>query len=65
MKQVSKIAFVLAIVLLSKNVLGQSPGWTVKPADYSSNGTVTAVVFHGATEVTTGTLGAFVGGICR
>ena len=63
MKHFRKIALVLSIILASENIFGQ--GWTINPADYSSNGTVTAVVFHGTNEVTTGTLGAFVGGICR
>ena len=63
MKHLTKIALVLSIVLISNNISGQ--GWTVNPADYSYTGQVTVVVFHGAGEVTTGTLGAFVGGTCR
>ena len=64
MKYFSRIVLGLSIVLASFNVSGQ-PGWTVNPADYEFDGQVTAIVFLGATEVTTGTLGAFVGGVCR
>ena len=65
MKHFIKVALVISIVLAARNLYGQSHGWTVNPADYNYNGTVTAVVFHGTSEVTTGTLGAFVGGTCR
>ena len=64
MKYFSRIVLGLSIVLASFNVSGQH-GWTVNPADYEYDGQVTAVVFLGATEVTSGTLGAFVGGVCR
>ena len=64
MKYFSRIILVLSIVLASSTVSGQH-GWTVNPADYEFDGQVTAIVFLGAAEVTTGTLGAFVGGVCR
>ncbi len=63
MKQFIRITLALYIVLTSYDVNGQ--GWTVNPADYVNTGTVTAIVFNGTTEVSSGTLGVFVGGICR
>ncbi len=63
-KSLGRILFVLSILTGSYNLAGQH-GWTVNPADYAYNGSVTAVVFLGSTEVTTGTLGAFVGSTCR
>lgn len=65
MKQFIKFALLLSIVFTARNLYGQSHGWTVNPADYSYNGTVTAIVLNGTIEVSTGTLGAFVGGTCR
>ena len=65
MKHFIKVALVISIVLTARNLYGQSHGWTVNPADYSYNGTVTALVLNGTIEVSTGTLGAFVGGTCR
>ena len=65
MKHFFKIAVVLTIILDSNNASGQSHGWTVTPSDYSNSAEVVAVVFNGTNEVTTGTLGAFVGGTCR
>ena len=63
MKHFRKIALVLSIVLIVQNIVGQ--GWTVNPADYAFDGEIISVVIHGSTEVTTGTLGAFVGGVSR
>ncbi len=63
MKHFRKIALVLSIVLISQNILGQ--GWTVNPPDYSSNGSITAIIVHGTSDITTGTLGVFVDGECR
>jgi hypothetical protein len=65
MKHFIKFALILYIVFTARNLYSQSHGWTVNPADYNYNGTVTAAVSHGTIEVTTGTLGAFVGGTCR
>ena len=63
MKYFLRIVIVICIVFTSVNLSGQ--GWTVNEFDYSNNGTVTAIIFHGSSEVTSGTLGAFVGGTCR
>src|SRR5665648_95769 len=65
MKHFRKIALVLTLILTANNIFGQSHGWTINPADFNYTGDVTAVVLQGATEVTTGTLGAFVGETCR
>ncbi len=65
MKLTLKIAFIIAIGLYSNDAFSQPADWTVSPSDYSSNGQVTAIVIHGASEVTSGTLAAFVGGACR
>jgi gliding motility-associated-like protein len=63
MKNLRRFALVLSIVLMTKSLFGQ--GWTVNPADYTYTGTITAIVIHGTSEFTTGTLGAFVGATCR
>ena len=56
----------LAFLLLFPWIISaQTPDWTVNPADYSNNGSITAVVILNTNEVTTGTLGAFVDGTCR
>lgn len=52
------------IVLTAPNIAGQH-GWTVNPADFAYNGSVTAVVILDSEEVTEGTMGAFVDGECR
>lgn len=64
MKKIYIIAWMFMLCLASREGYAQH-GWTVNPADYSYNGTVTAVVFLGSTEVSTGTLGAFVDETCR
>jgi gliding motility-associated-like protein len=63
MKHFRKFALVLSIVLITQNIFGQ--GWSFNPADYSNTGEVDAIVLRGTTEVTTGTLGVFVGATCR
>jgi len=40
-------------------------GWTVNPADFAYNGSVTAIIVLDSEEVTEGTMGAFVDGECR
>ena len=60
-----RIASVIFIIISFCDVTGQSHGWTVNPADYGHSGEVTSVVYLGADLVTTGTLGAFVNGVCR
>ncbi|MEA1886878.1 MAG: hypothetical protein U9N72_06690 [Bacteroidota bacterium] len=59
------ILLILLLVLAKQNLAGQSHGWSVNPPDYAYNGEVTAIIFLGSDEVTTGTLGAFVDGECR
>ncbi len=65
MKQFIRIVLLVMFTLLSKDLVGQSHGWTVNPADYGNTGTITGVVSHGTVGVSSGTLGAFVGGVCR
>jgi len=65
MKRFIRLVFLIAASLGTTVASGQSHGWTVNPAEWDYNGTVTAIVFRGTNEVTTGTLGAFVGTSCR
>lgn len=57
---------ILLIMLLSLSTLsiGQ-PNWTITPADFSFDGSVTAKVIIDGTAVSTGILAAFVGEECR
>jgi gliding motility-associated-like protein len=54
----------LLIVLTAPNIAGQH-GWTVNPADFAYNGSVTAIIILDSDEVKEGTMGAFVDGECR
>ena len=65
MKNIIRIVLVSTISLWSAVASGQAHGWTVNPSDYGYSCEVNAVVIRGTTEMTTGTLGAFVGGVCR
>ncbi|HQH22697.1 MAG TPA: gliding motility-associated C-terminal domain-containing protein [Bacteroidales bacterium] len=57
---------VLLLALLSAGILsGQGHGWFFNPHDYEYDGDIMAVVMLGTEEVTTGTVGAFVGETCR
>jgi hypothetical protein len=57
----------LAVVGLGAAASAQPPGWSVNPHDYAYNGSVTAAVFAGGTQVGTegDVLAAFVGEECR
>jgi len=65
MRSLGKILPALIFMLSTGYLAGQAPGWTVNPADYEFNGSVTAVVNLGPDLVTKGTLAAFVGEECR
>ena len=65
MRDLVGIVVVIFILFVFCKVNGQSHGWTVNPADYSYSGDVTSVVYLGTDLVTTGTLAAFVNGVCR
>jgi len=65
MKKIIKGTLLLAIMLTSVTASGQFHGWTVNASDYSYDCDVTAIVVLGGTELTTGTLGVFVGTECR
>jgi len=52
-------------LLTSVTLSAQTHNWTIDPKDYGYDCEVNAVVFMGSVEVTTGTLGAFVGSTCR
>ncbi|HQK68830.1 MAG TPA: gliding motility-associated C-terminal domain-containing protein [Bacteroidales bacterium] len=65
MKRYYRRSGVLLLFLFFSLGLSGQHGWTINPSDYTYSGEVTAVVFDGGTEVTTGTLGVFVGGTCR
>ena len=57
--------FILCGFLLSSAIVNGQHGWTVNPADYAFNGELNAVVILDGADVTTGSLGAFVGTECR
>jgi len=60
----SRISLLLLIILTAPNIAGQH-SWTVNPADFEYNGSVTAIIILDSEEVTEGTMGAFVDGECR
>ena len=60
-----RIVHVLIFILASGYLNGQAPGWSINPASYQYNGSITAVVYLGPALVTSGTLGAFFGEECR
>ncbi len=64
-KYFTELLLILCSLLVSNDLAGQSHGWTVDPADYEYDGEVNAIVLLGINEITTGTVGAFVGSTCR
>lgn len=60
-----KSALLFFLLLSGTTHLYSQHGWSVNPADYEYNGEISAVVIMSASEVSTGTLGAFVGEECR
>jgi gliding motility-associated-like protein len=65
MKILRGIAALLLSLLSAGMLSGQDHGWFFNLHDYAYDGEVIAAVRLGAEEVTTGTLGAFVGETCR
>jgi gliding motility-associated-like protein len=60
-----RISLLLVLIVLTEpNIAGQH-GWTVNPADFVYDGSVTAIIILDSEEVTEGTMGAFVDGECR
>jgi hypothetical protein len=59
------VAFILFLLLFSAHSLNAQHGWSFSVADYEYNAQITASVSFDGTEVTTGTLGIFVGDDCR
>jgi hypothetical protein len=65
MGHIYRPVLVSCLLLISVALSSQTHNWTIDPQDYESDCEVNAVVFMGSDEVTTGTLGAFVGNTCR
>lgn len=63
-RSISKLVIIFLALIASPELAGQH-GWNVDPADYEYDGEVNAIVLSGTTEITTGTVGAFVGSTCR
>jgi len=59
------LLLIFCSLFISFELAGQAHGWTVTPSDYENDCEVNAIIIWGAHEVTTGTLGAFVGTTCR
>ncbi len=64
-KYFTELLLIFCSLLVSNDLAGQSHGWTVNPSDYENDCEVNAIILWGTNEVTTGTLGAFVGTTCR
>lgn len=61
-----KVLFlVLTTLLVFSNALNAQHNWTFNAGDYGNSREIDAVVVLNSTEVTSGTLGAFVGDECR
>ena len=63
-ESVMRVALLVAMIS-SASILNAQHGWTCEPADYANTGEVIATVDFDGTEVTSGTLGAFIGDECR
>ena len=60
-----ELLLILGLLFVGNDLAGQSHGWTVDPTDYEYDGDIRAIVLRGTDEITTGTVGAFVGSTCR
>ncbi len=60
------VSFVILLfsIFASSDLAGQH-GWIIDPSDFEYDGEVNAIVVRGAVDITTGTVGAFVGSACR
>ncbi len=65
MGNIYRTVLISCLFLVSIALSAQTHNWTINPNDYETDCEINAVVFIGSEEVSTGTLGAFVGDVCR